>query len=564
MKKPLAAILAMLLLLMATGASAYARADEMLDASVIKNNAGETTGLPDLGIVKEYRYDAGTSKWTATVQFTNLGAPEYKTVGSGMLPTGNRIDGTSITLEVTTNGANSKLLSLDKMGESGSFELLPENANMRRDLQISGTVGRQSEIEEPLASLMLTGRFTGTVPLVIPGDPLSEGLQFELNLATSSPRARDRENATRILVPSGQSLSLTASCLAEGAQFQLKEVADKSAFIKWTDNNSPSSLVSLGHAGQVPTGPNALAQKQTFEAVVQGTPGDEIELWATGQYVLDARQHREHSIAYFTNVPVGVIEIAESEPASTPTPESSATATPPKEPVASPSPSILPDATPTPLPSILPDATPTPSPSVLPDATFSPTPAPTPTETPSAQPEPSSSPAHYVRVLPGTLTVRTEADANNGTGIVESFQISTPDKMRSVADAQECFDYDDGLYMTMMDKNGAPLPDGQRVATGDSAVFRDRHAGDVFQRYLFVVPGDTLGTAQMSLSQLVQMAKEYRVSSGDGTGTYLVGVYRMAADLTRNGLIDLSDLVKEAGIYRDLWSYTLRAPAWRP
>lgn len=99
----------------------------------------------------------------------------------------------------------------------------------------------------------------------------------------------------------------------------------------------------------------------------------------------------------------------------------------------------------------------------------------------------------------------------------------------------------------ILNPENTPLADDAIVGTGCGAWLVDMaQGGRVLDQVTIVVYGDVLGNGTTNLSQLVRMAAAFRNPTVDG----LSGPYLLAGDLDQTGQINLTDLVREASLYR--------------
>lgn len=106
------------------------------------------------------------------------------------------------------------------------------------------------------------------------------------------------------------------------------------------------------------------------------------------------------------------------------------------------------------------------------------------------------------------------------------------------------FDVDHGIIVEILDHSGLRVQDHMPLATGYQIVFRRSDNSTIISRFPVVVQGDVCGTGYMSLTQLVRHAQGYTGARA------LTGCYLSAGDFNDNGALELSDLVREAQLFR--------------
>lgn len=241
------------------------------------------------------------------------------------------------------------------------------------------------------------------------------------------------------------------------------------------------------------------------------------------------------------NVTVSVEFVVGTAPTPTPTPTATVSASPTPTSTLSPSPTSNPSLRPS-LPTLPPFRPVVPA-TAAPSQEATSTPSATPTPEPSSTTEPTMQP----NGLPAGVEVSSNAPFEfvpDGDEVqLTGFEAEARAQAATVGDLAPYITLDSGMAYQVVDQEGDPVPNSAPLATGYMVEFES--SGDIVSGATVIVRGDVLGTGVMSLSQLTRLAEVY-----GGTAPALEGPYLQAADFNADGRITLTDLVREAALYR--------------
>lgn len=103
----------------------------------------------------------------------------------------------------------------------------------------------------------------------------------------------------------------------------------------------------------------------------------------------------------------------------------------------------------------------------------------------------------------------------------------------------------EGATVEVVNAEGETVPPTDPISTGQVVQVVDA-SGNVISSSVVVIQGDVLGTGRMSLTQLVRMVDAFNGK------TPLEGAFLAAGKFTDGDRINLTDLVKEAALYRQM------------